>query len=111
MVVESIVFKTVLFSDNFVPTTKMKYYKKFKKAAWLVSNCKTHNRRENYVKEIKKYFPVDVYGYCGNLTYDNDNNKDCFDYISDNYMFYLAFENSNCKGDLVNKTGPDPCNM
>eukprot|EP00939_MAST-03C_sp_MAST-3C-sp1_P002882 g2882.t1 len=30
--------------------------------AWLVSNCKTPSRRENFVRELKKHMDVDVYG-------------------------------------------------
>ncbi len=34
---------------------------------WVVSNCHTHSRREDYVKIMQKYIDVDVYGACGPL--------------------------------------------
>ena len=52
---------------------------------------------------MQNYFPVHVYGRCGNYscpendfgpTYDMKSK--CFDFISNNYMFYLSFENSLC---------------
>ena len=70
--------------------------KKYKFAAWLVSNCATglflsflsifffniiictyhtvylffftESDREDYVKELGKYFPVHIYGRCGKLS-------------------------------------------
>ena len=66
------------------------------KAAWLVSNCHTHSKREQYVEELQKYFPVDIYGKCG--THSCADEKNCHKYIGENYMFYLSFENSICQG-------------
>jgi len=77
--------------------------KKYKSAAWLVSNCATESDREDYVNEMQNHFPVHIYGRCGNYacpdfdigpTYDMKSK--CFDFISKNYMFYLSFENSMC---------------
>ena len=52
---------------------------------------------------MEKYFPVHIYGQCGNFSCpENDSGptynikSKCFDYISENYMFYLSFENSMC---------------
>ena len=69
--------------------------KKYKFAAWLVSNCATglflsflsifffqhynlylsyclffftESDREDYVKELEKYFPVHIYGRCGKFS-------------------------------------------
>ena len=33
-------------------------------AAWFVSNCKTPVRREDYVAELQKHIPVDIFGRC-----------------------------------------------
>ena len=41
--------------------------KKTKGVAWIVSNCHSSGGREDYVTELKKYIPVDVYGRCGTL--------------------------------------------
>ena len=70
--------------------------KKHLKAVWLASNCHTFSERENYVRELQKFFPVDVYGKCGlEKCPDNEN---CYEYLAKNYMFYLSFENSICPG-------------
>jgi len=52
---------------------------------------------------IEHGVPVDIYGACGNLTCGNrfDNKTDeqdevCRKMASENYKFYLAFENSLC---------------
>ena len=70
--------------------------KNHQKAAWLASNCHTHSEREQYVRELQKYFPVDVYGKCGSKKCPDK--KKCHEYLAKNYMFYLSFENSICQG-------------
>ncbi|XP_074594484.1 alpha-(1,3)-fucosyltransferase C-like [Brevipalpus obovatus] len=64
-------------------------------AAWLASDCDVISKREEYVQQLKQYMPVDVYGKCG----ENCDNKmvPCHQFIGENYLFYLAFENSVCK--------------
>ena len=84
----------ILFLDD-APTMKLKH-KKYQKAAWLVSHCHTHSKREHYVEQLQKYFPVDIYGHCG--SHECPDNSNCHEYLADNYMFYLSFENSLCIG-------------
>ncbi|RZC40759.1 glycoprotein 3-alpha-L-fucosyltransferase A-like, partial [Asbolus verrucosus] len=63
--------------------------------AILGSNCGGKNKRWDYVKELKKHIPVDTYGGCGTLkTCPGHFKSNCRDI--DDYLFYLAFENSNC---------------
>lgn len=62
--------------------------------AWMVSNCDTVAKRLNYVRELKKYVPVDVYGKCGKLKCSKQTNDECWDMIGTKYKFYLSFENS-----------------
>ena len=42
---------------------------KTRSIAWFVSNCKTTyqygSEREKYVRELKKYIDVDIFGECG----------------------------------------------
>ena len=38
---------------------------KKKLVAWVVSNCETNSRREEYVRELQKHIPVDIFGKCG----------------------------------------------
>ena len=35
--------------------------------AWMSSHCRTHSRRENYIRELKSHIAVDTYGGCGDL--------------------------------------------
>ena len=44
---------------------KMRALPKSKLVAWVVSNCVTASKREEYVNELKKHVPVDVFGKCG----------------------------------------------
>ena len=61
---------------------------------WVVSNCKTPAKRDQYVNKLKQYIKVDVFGACGKYSpkkdYHNDLGK------TGRYKFYLAFENSAC---------------
>ena len=54
-------------------------------------------RRETYVKKLKTFFPVDVYGKCGKLECPRNNETACFLKLEKEYKFYLSYENSLCK--------------
>ncbi|XP_023948539.2 alpha-(1,3)-fucosyltransferase C-like [Bicyclus anynana] len=87
---------------------KEKLRKKTKAAAWFVSNCYSHNDRGNFVKTLQamlqKYnLGVDVYGGCGPLKCSQVNQDDCNRMLSDDYYFYLAFENSNSEDYVTEK--------
>jgi hypothetical protein len=81
---------------------------KTKLAFWVVSHCKTSNGREDYVQAIQKYIQVDVFGKCSSTNktfcessrddFNSAQSQNCFEKYSQEYFFYLAFENSNCKG-------------
>lgn len=78
---------------------KKKLKNKTKAAAWFVSNCYSRSGRERFVKELqaalKKYtLNVDIYGTCGPLKCSRDNQDDCNKMLSNDYYFYLSFENS-----------------
>ncbi|XP_013775637.2 alpha-(1,3)-fucosyltransferase C-like [Limulus polyphemus] len=67
-------------------------------AVWIVSNCKTPSNRENFVTELKRFIPVNVYGSCNyNRCYPINPVMTCFKSLAQQYIFYLAFENSICK--------------
>ncbi|XP_057368448.1 alpha-(1,3)-fucosyltransferase C-like [Daphnia carinata] len=74
---------------------------KKKLAAWFVSNCVTTSRREDYVRELVKYVPVDIYGNCGNLTCENQTRGR--EMVRDDYKFYIGFENALCTDYVTEK--------
>lgn len=68
-----------------------------------MSHCETHSRREDYIKTLRKYIDIDIYGSCGNYfenSYPNPCPKgsptECLNKLFDSYKFYLSFENSLC---------------
>jgi alpha-1,3-fucosyltransferase len=61
--------------------------------SWMVSNCHTPSKRENYVRELNNYVDVDIFGNCGTVICKHYN-KSCFESLTKKYMFYLSFENS-----------------
>ena len=71
--------------------------------AWFASNCPTRNRREEYVRQLSQFIPVDIYGSCGNLTCGRDNKSLCLEMLRADYKFYLAFENSLCPDYVTEK--------
>lgn len=76
---------------------------KTKKVAWFVSNCGARNGRRQYVEELAKYIPVDIYGACGPLRCPRHKANDCFTMLTKDYKFYLSFENSNCRDYITEK--------
>ena len=76
---------------------------KSKMVAWFVSNCNTQSKREEFAAALKDFIQVDIYGLCGDLKCGKGGNQTCFDMLSRDYYFYLAFENSLCKDYLTEK--------
>jgi len=77
-------------------------------AAALISNCGDSSGRLEYIKELKKYVAVDVYGRCGDKdcpkSFRNGTiTSDCRAILADEYKFYLSFENSLCTGYITEK--------
>lgn len=75
---------------------------KSKLVGWFVSNCFTSNRRSLFAQELAKYIKVDIYGGCGPLKCPRFSAK-CTDLLNNDYKFYLAFENSNCRDYITEK--------
>lgn len=71
--------------------------------AWFVSNCHTPSRREDYVSELRKVVPVDVYGDCGEHRCVPKMSAKCYKDAAKEYRFYLSFENSLCKDYVTEK--------
>ena len=87
---------------RFINQSKNYAERKTKKVAWFVSNCGARSNRMQYAKELGKYITVDIYGRCGTLHCPRYSSR-CFQNLSKYYKFYLAFENSNCKGYITEK--------
>lgn len=78
---------------------------------YVQSHCDVPMERDNYVKELMKYIPVDSYGKC---VHNKDLPKhlinpvksmqdaDFFDILA-NYKFHIAFENAMCKDYMTEK--------
>ena len=63
----------------------------------IVSHCNTKSKREDYMRELNKYIPVDIFGKCGNRTKCDSWRKDCTRDMMKDYKFYFAAENAICK--------------
>ena len=73
--------------------------------SWFVSHCNTHNGRENYVEQLKKFIPINIRGECSMLgawdglcksNQPSDNLCPAAIATINSHKFYLSFENSNC---------------
>jgi len=75
---------------------------KEKKVAWFASNCFTSNRRKDFATDLANFIPVEIFGHCGNLVCSRLDPK-CFQILRNDYKFYLAFENANCRNYITEK--------
>lgn len=78
--------------------------------AWIVSNCKTIGKREEFVQELRKHIPVDIFGRCGPNTCSElgglltpPEPDICYRFIRERYRFYLSLENSKCHDYITEK--------
>lgn len=69
-------------------------------AVAIISNCGGSSNRLQYIKELRKYMSVDVYGGCGQRCPPGHN---CRQFAYSTYKFYLAFENSLCEEYVTEK--------
>ena len=73
----------------------------------MSSHCPTSSRREDYVKELMKHVPVDVFGNCGDYrcgTVADAFGEVCWrDFFRPIYLFYLTMENSFCEEYITEK--------
>jgi alpha-1,3-fucosyltransferase len=76
---------------------------------WMASHCPTKHLREEYVRQLSNYIPVDVYGQCGNLSCPHSSRSNflsdpkCYQMMEQKYKFYLSFENSICTDYVTEK--------
>ncbi|KAK8777802.1 hypothetical protein V5799_020855 [Amblyomma americanum] len=72
-----------------------------KLAVWAVSNCKASSGRLEFVRELRKHIPVDIYGACGDLKCPRG--PECLVHFGNTYFFYMGLENSICPGYITEK--------
>ena len=63
-------------------------------AVQFVSNCHSSSKREAYVRELRRFIPVDIYGKCGEFKCAKEKGWQCYQEAEAKYKFYLAFENA-----------------
>ena len=89
-----------------IQLSEPKYLKRFSKknklVSWIVSDCKTPSKRENLVKSLQKFIPVDIFGKCGNLTCFTKSISKSVECLND-YKFYLSFEHTLCPDYVTEK--------
>eukprot|EP00093_Oithona_nana_P007513 07513.XXX_139120_130865_1 [CDS] Oithona nana genome sequencing. len=66
-------------------------------AVQFVSNCHSSSKREAYVRELRRFIPVDIYGKCGEFKCAKEKGWQCYQEAEAKYKFYLAFENAVCR--------------
>ncbi|XP_063612749.1 glycoprotein 3-alpha-L-fucosyltransferase A-like [Penaeus indicus] len=94
--------RTIRLAEGEEPKDQLDYFStKSKTVAIMGSNCGGWNNRWKYVKELQKYLKVDAYGKCGTFKCPGHFTKDCTD-LND-YKFYLAFENGDCREYITEK--------
>ncbi|XP_069101766.1 alpha-(1,3)-fucosyltransferase C-like isoform X1 [Argopecten irradians] len=77
---------------------------KDRQAVWMVSNCRTYSKREEYVKQLQNFTTVHVYGECGTHNCSRSKENTCMEILQNRYQYYLAYENSLCM-DYVTEKG------
>ena len=63
-------------------------------AVQFVSNCHSASKREAYVRELRRFIPIDIYGKCGEFKCAKEKGWQCYQEAEAKYKFYLAFENA-----------------
>lgn len=59
-------------------------------------------RREDYVTQLRKFIPVDIYSTCGDFKCLKNLTK-CYEMLRRDYKFYLALDNSWCSDYVTEK--------
>ena len=78
--------------------------------AWIVSNCHTPSKREDFVAELSNFINVTIFGRCSNQTTSSTQSrrrrpcdKSCYNQIRKSYKFIVGLENSHCTDYVTEK--------
>ena len=81
-------------------------------ALWIVSNCHPTSSRDKLVQQMIGHMPIKIEGTCArnfrqrsprNVTIDNQQSHAALRAVAQQYLFYLAFENSLCDSYITEK--------
>ena len=75
-------------------------------AVAVISNCRAHSKRLDYINQLQKYISVNILGKCGKNCpnkYKNGTSGICKEILVAEYKFYFSFENSLCKDYITEK--------
>ena len=105
--------KKIHLVNNLTVFGQTELVERTKDIAWLVSHCNTTIKREDYVKEMKKYrgLHIDIYGGCNNNNISTSKIpkkleggwETGYEMLGKKYKFYLAFENAKCMDYITEK--------
>ncbi|XP_061187078.1 alpha-(1,3)-fucosyltransferase fut-1-like [Saccostrea echinata] len=75
------------------------FQKKKQFGVWMSGHCPVPSRRRDYIKELKKYIQIDMFGSCGDRVCGHRTPVlgECLRNFSRDYKFYFAFENNICE--------------
>ena len=71
--------------------------------SWLVSNCRSSSKREEYYAKLSRYIPTQKLGKCGKRTPCKRMSPSCTNEIIKKSKFYFSAENSICKDYITGK--------
>ena len=107
--------KKIHLVNNLTVFGQTELVERTKDIAWLVSHCNTTIKREDYVKEMKKYkgLRIDIFGGCTSQFKLNSTLaipgrfeggwEPAYHILAKEYKFYISFENTRCLDYITEK--------
>lgn len=84
---------------NYSEATRYKVINKSKAVAWIVSKCKSKNKHQDFIKELRNElkgynYTLDVYGPCGDKRCPGGVLSKCYKMVEKKYFFQLVLEDT-----------------